>query len=149
MAMLGGSATDIARFEAASETRVHCSPPSFAELHAGERALEVNRASGDALRLRLARLVRRLRAGLRRLGVPLTRSLFPVQSLAPSSAVDAETLHQRLFRLGIRALLHRPACRPGATVSFLITAHHTPAAIDRAVEAVAAAAETMVASGHR
>ena len=143
IAMLGGGAAEVARFEAESATRVHCSPPSFADLHAAERAIEVNRRSGDALRLRLARLVHRFRDGLSRRGLPVSRSLFPVQSLAADVAVDATSVHQRLARLGIRALLHQPACRPGATVSFIITARHTPAAIDRAVEAVAAAVSIM------
>lgn len=139
MAMVGGRAAEVARFEAESDTRVHCSPPSFAELHAAVRAIEVNRRAGDALRLWLARLIRRFRAGLSRLGLPVSRSLFPVQSLAAGLTGDARALHRRLARLGIRALLHKPACRPGATVSLIITARHTPAAIDRAVEAVAAA----------
>ena len=139
LAMIGGRADEVARIEAESDTRVHCSPPSFADLHAAARAIEVNRRAGDALRRWLAALVRRFRAGLSRLGFPVSRSLFPVQSLPASPVRDARALHQRLARLGIRALLHKPACRPGATVSFIITARHTPAAIDRAVQAVAAA----------
>jgi len=149
MAMLGGSAAAIARFDAESATRVHCSPPSYAELHAAERALEANRVSGDALRLRLVRLVRRFRAGLRALDLSVGRSLFPVQSLASSAVVDAPALHRRLRELGVRTVLQRSACGAGATVSFLITARHTPAAIDRAVEAVATAVGAVVAGDRR
>jgi 8-amino-7-oxononanoate synthase len=149
MAMLGGSAAAVARFEAESATRVHCSPPSFAELHAAERALDVNRASGDALRRRLARLVRRFRAGLRAFDISVGRSLFAVQSLASSPVPDARALHRRLLELGVRTVLQRSACGSGLTVSFLITAGHSPAAIDRAVEAVAASAGALVAGDRR
>ena len=149
MAMLGGCATAIARLEAESATRVHCSPPSFADLHAAERALQVNHLSGDALRLRLARLVRRFRAGLRELDLSVGRSLFPVQSLAPGRMVEARALHRRLLGLGVRGVLQRSACGAGATVSFLITAGHTAASIDRAVEAVATSVRAVVAGDHR
>jgi 8-amino-7-oxononanoate synthase len=148
MAMLGGSAADIERFEARSATRVHCSPPSFADLHAAAEAIRVNRDSGDAIRFRLAQLVRRLRAGLRALGLPLRGSLFPVQSLQPVRVRPAE-FHERLQQFGIRALLHRPSCGGEVRVSFIVTARHTPAAIDRAVAAVPVAAAAVVSHDHR
>ena len=46
------------------ETRVHCSPPSVANIRAAAHALELNRTCGDALRLRLAGLVGRFRTAL-------------------------------------------------------------------------------------
>jgi len=150
MAVLAGSTGEIARFERESATRVHCSPPSFADLHAAERALEVNRSSGDLLRRRLARLVRRFRDRIRGLGLRAAgESLFPVQSLVMPRESDASVLHRRLQRRGVRALLYKPACRPRTMVGFIITALHTPAGIDRAVEAVANACHSGVASGHR
>ena len=39
MPLLAGSASVIRRFEEHSETRIHCSPPSLAALHAAEHAL--------------------------------------------------------------------------------------------------------------
>jgi len=63
--------------------------------------------------------------------------------------VDAPALHRRLRELGVRTVLQRSACGAGATVSFLITARHTPAAIDRAVEAVATAVGAVVAGDRR
>lgn len=146
VAMIGGSGKEVARFEAESETRVHASPPSFADLHAAERALQVNTARGDARRSRLAALVGRFRAGLTRLGLVSEVSLFPVQSLAPIPRVAAPALYERLLRAGIRAVLHRPPCRPDPTVSFLITAAHTPGAVDRALAELAGIVETGVVS---
>ena len=147
MAMLGSSAATIARYEDRSATRVHCSPPSFAALHAASQAIQQNQRSGDRLRLRLVQLVRRLRRGLRALGLPTGPSLFPVQALG-AAGISPSTLHARLERLGIRALLHRPACSERTRVSLIVTARHTPAAIDRAVQAVGRASGAVVTNDH-
>jgi len=139
LATLAGPAELVERYEAESETRMHSSPPSVAVLRAAAHALELNRTHGDALRLRLARLVRHFRARLADLGLHVQGGLFPVQTLAPSAALDPAALHALLLERGVRAVLHRP--RPGgrARLSFLITARHRFAEIDRAVDVLAAA----------
>src|SRR5262249_15113837 len=50
MAVLSGSRALVERFEAASQTRVHCSPPSAAHLRAAAHALMLNDTIGDAAR---------------------------------------------------------------------------------------------------
>ena len=77
-----------ARFAAQSATRVHCSPPSVAALHAAARALALNDRRGDALRRRLAALVRRLRDGLAAAGLHARGGLFPVQDIGPPQVPD-------------------------------------------------------------
>jgi len=136
LAMIGGSGSIVARLEAESETRAHCSPPSFADLHAAERAVRLNRAEGDRHRWRLAALIRRFRLGLARLGLSAGRSLFPVQSLDPVAGLSPAALFEALNARGIRAVLHKPECRRGVVVSFVLTASHSPAAIDSALEAL-------------
>jgi 8-amino-7-oxononanoate synthase len=136
MALLAGSASMIRRFEEQSETRVHCSPPSVAVLHAAEHAWAVNRTHGDRLRRHLAQLVHRFRTGLRALGLAAEGSLFPVQILKPAG-VAAEALHARLLRLGIRTIVIRHCRGIGARVAFLVTALHRPSEIDQAVVAIA------------
>lgn len=143
-AMVAGSDEAVTRFKAYGEMRAHGSPPSIADLRAARSALDANRAWGDVLRLRLASLVVRFREGLRRIGFGAGRSLFPVQTLDPLPDLEAADLHRHLERLGVRTVLHRPSCRPSARVSFLITARHTPAAIDRALEALAEASTSTV-----
>jgi 8-amino-7-oxononanoate synthase len=135
MAMLAGSTRLIRRFEAESETRVHCSPPSRAVLHAAEHALEINHTDGDRLRRYLAQLVRRFRAGLRAIGLAADGGLFPVQRLKPA-AIAAEVLYERLLDLGIRTIVIRRCREIGAQVAFLITALHRSSDIDLAVDAI-------------
>jgi 8-amino-7-oxononanoate synthase len=135
MAMLAGSASLIRRFEAQSETRVHCSPPSLAVLHATEHALKVNRTHGDRLRGYLAQLLRRFRDGLRAIGLAADGGLFPVQTLRPAG-IAAPVLHERLLGLGIRTIVVRRSREFGARIAFLITALHRLSDIDLAIEAI-------------
>ncbi|MBR1149667.1 aminotransferase class I/II-fold pyridoxal phosphate-dependent enzyme [Bradyrhizobium sp. JYMT SZCCT0428] len=138
MAMLAGSAGLIRRFEAESDTRVHCSPPSIATLRAAEQALDVNRSHGERLRRYLALLVCRFQAGLRAIGLVADGGPFPVQTLQPAG-IAAEVLRARLLRRGIRTVVVR-RCREIATrVAFLITALHRHSDIDMALEAIAQA----------
>lgn len=146
VAVLSGSNAMVQHFEAKSETRVHCSPPSTAALHAAEHALAINRNHGDALRLRLAQLVRRFHNRLTDAGFHVTGGLFPVQTLAPVPGIDAAALHERLLRGGVRTVLRRGSHGTGPCVSFLITARHRPSDIDRAVDALTYATETQKAT---
>jgi 8-amino-7-oxononanoate synthase len=134
LAVLSGSEEIVERFETESETRTHCSPPSVATVHAAEHALRLNRDRGDAARLRLSCLVRHFRSRLEELGLAATGGLFPVQMLAPVAGADAATIHERLLRSGVRAVLHYSRHDSRPRLSFLITARHTPAQLDRAAE---------------
>jgi len=135
MAMLAGSSNLVQHFEAESDTRVHCSPPSIAALHAAEQALAFNRRHGDRLRRYLAQLVRRFQTGLHAIGLATDGGLFPVQTLRPAG-IAAEVLRARLLRLGIRTIVVRRCREVGARVAFLITALHRRSDIDMAVEAI-------------
>ena len=140
VAVLAGSRTTVRRFETKSDTRIHTSPPSMAALHAAERALAVNRERGDFLRFRLAQLVRHFRHRLAEVGFSARGGLFPVQNMTLPSGIDAPTLHARLLRFGVRAVLRRDAISGGAILSFLITARHRPEDVNRAAVALVEAA---------
>jgi 8-amino-7-oxononanoate synthase len=146
VAVLAGSATTIGHFEAKSETRVHCSPPSIAVIHAAERALQVNRWRGDALRLHLAQLVYYFRRRLSAVGLSATGGLFPVQTLAPIPGVDSRALYERLLHQGIQTVLRRSCHGRRRCLSFLITARHAFSDIDRAVDALECTATTPACS---
>ena len=134
--MVGGSAGFITGYRDGSETRLHCSPPSFAHIAAGSRALSVNQVAGDRLRARLAGLVDRFQRGLRDAGLPVPLGRFPVQSVSLPPPLDPAAVYRALLRLGIRAVLHRPQCLPGTVVSFLITAGHSAGDLDTAIAAL-------------
>lgn len=136
VAVLAGSEAIVERFEQESATRVHCSPPSAAVIHAAEHALASNRKHGDPLRLRLWRLVGRFRRGLAEAGLSALGGRFPVQTLKPVPGVDAAELHGELLRRGVRAVLHRARNGYAAAVSFLFTALHRMHDIDQAIDAL-------------
>ena len=137
LAALSGSKALVRRFEELSDTRVHCSPPSLVAIHAMEHALAVNHTCGDALRLRLSKLVNRFRVRLSELGFAATSGLFPVQTLAPMRGLDAPALHARLLRTGVATVLHRHNGQSAARISLLINARHTFKEIDQAMDAIA------------
>lgn len=133
VAVLSGSRAAVKEFEAKSETRVHCSPPSLAAIRAAEHSLCINDQRGDRLRLRLAALVARFRRNAEKAGFRFTGGLFPVQTLTSLSKADTVRFHERLLHHGIRTVLRRPLRSRSLRISFVITARHTPEAIDRAV----------------
>jgi 8-amino-7-oxononanoate synthase len=139
VAVLSGGAVEVRRFVTLSETRVHCSPPSVATIHAAAHALEINRTRGDALRLRLAGLVGRFRARLAENGLSVSGGLFPVQRVAVPPEHDTFLLYDRLLRLGVRAVLVRDGPSHGPGLSFLINTRQHPCVIDRAADALASA----------
>ena len=135
LAALAGAAETIGLFEREGMTRVHCSPPSLAAVAAADRALDLNRRRGDALRRRLAMLAGLFRASLRRIGVAVAGGLLPVQTLL--GLRDPLRLHERLARRGVACVLHQAHGGVGAALSFLITARHTIDDISACVEAIA------------
>jgi 8-amino-7-oxononanoate synthase len=136
MAVFSGPRDLVGSFEAESETRMHCSPVSFADLAAAEHALGVNERFGAPIRERLVGLVRRFRHGIGESAIE-TSGLFPVQTLARSPGLDPRVLHQDLAARGIPTVLHGPGCGDGVRVSVLITARHTAGQIDEVVDAIA------------
>jgi 8-amino-7-oxononanoate synthase len=145
MAVLTGSDAVVSRFEAASETRAHCSPPSAAGIHAARHALAVNRAHGDAMRKRLAQLILHFRNSLMGIGIDMEGGLFPVQTLCAGHV--AQALHRDLLRKGVQTVLHHGNHGNGARISFLITIRHTLDELNHTVEALAALTRGLAFSG--
>jgi 8-amino-7-oxononanoate synthase len=135
VALLAGSASRMARFSRSSLTRMHCSPPSVAAVRAAERAFEVNARRGDALRRRLAQLVKRFRDHVTDTCAIAHGGIFPMLTLGCESArgANAISLHRQLAQTGIRSVLH--GGREPRT-SFLFTAAHDESAVDSAADAL-------------
>ena len=134
VAALTGSKFLIKRFLTASDTRVHCSPPSVASIQAAAHALAVNQTQGDRLRQRLAERIGQFRNGLARIGRSSAGGWFPVQTLRGVTGASAVRWHQRLSRRGLQAVLSRLRNDGEAQLSFLITARHSAGEIDRCID---------------
>ena len=134
LAVLAGNARLIARYESRSPTRVHCSGPSAAHLAAAGHAFAINSRDGARLRERLVAGVRRFRRGLQKAGLAVSGACFPVQT--PALGAAAEAIHAALVAEGIVGVLHQARRGLPAQLSFLITAAHQPAEIDRAAESL-------------
>lgn len=147
MAVLAGSEKMVRRFEQASSTRIHCSPPSNAVVHAAGHALAVNQQQGDRLRLRLWHLVDRFRKGLAKAGLSTHGGDFPVQTWEPSPGSNPAEVHEALLQRGIRTVLHRARHGFQAQISFLITALHRIQDIDHATEALRDVAQRAISPG--
>lgn len=143
VAVLAGSQALLRWFEARSQTRLHSSPPSVAVIEAARYALALNRGCGDALRARLRRRVRQFRERLAALRVRCSGGDFPVQSLTPLPGIDMAALHAALLQRRVRAVLHSDGTDAAARLSFVFTAAHSAACVERAVCALAQALDAL------
>jgi 8-amino-7-oxononanoate synthase len=134
VAILSGSKDMISRFKDRSRIRVHCSPPSYASIHAAEHALALNLKFGDKLRLRLLKLVRYFRDLTSKAGFLLRGGVFPVQTLSGLESHDTVRLHEHLFQNGIRTVLHKGKAGARTLLSFIISAFHKFSDIDYLVK---------------
>lgn len=141
MAVMAGGFAFMQHFSRASETRLHCSPPSIAAILAAEHAMVVNRRCGDTLRLRLAQLVQYFRCRLSRVGLTSIGSLFPVQTVRLPGCCDPKTIHDRMISYGVQTVLHRKLNQRRPRISFIINARHRKCEIEYSVSALAAAAQ--------
>jgi 8-amino-7-oxononanoate synthase len=132
LAALGGDTQLIRQFMRRSETRVHCSPPSIAALHAAEHALALNRIRGDAIRRHLVELVVRFREQIDGMRISVSRSLFPVQALSLDPQVGAVRSHRMLREAGVRTLLLRNRTTSDGKLSFVFNASHSIDDVDQA-----------------
>lgn len=139
VAAIAGSRHEIAAFVARADTRVHCSPPSAAVLHAAARALALNVRVGEQLRHELCQLVRRFRMLLAAAGFSASGGLFPVQTIVPIGGMNANAMHHALRRRGIAAILQQDHRGTGSRVSFIITTRHRRMHLERVMEALASA----------
>ncbi len=139
LAVVSGARPVVERLASDGPSRSHSSPPSLADIRAAERALALNASAGDRVRRRLARLVARLRSRLRAAGIEPAGGLFPVQSLPPLPRAVAARIYRRLLDAGVRTVVQKARCVPGATVTLIVNATHTTADVDSAADAVARA----------
>ena len=134
MAFVAGSKRMVRRYEANSETRVHSSPISAAQIAAGERAVLFNRHPAEETRRRLSRLVKRFRNQLSKGGWEAAGGEFPVQSFSIPSEKETLTLYAGLLRSGVEPVLQAAGHNGQGRIAFLITANHSAEDVDQAAE---------------
>lgn len=135
LAVLSGSKEFVRSFKAESDTRVHSSPASIADIHAAEHALKINRIRGDALRKRLARNVARFRRHMHDAGIQCLGGFSPVQTM-PIPAQTAQLFYRLLQEQGVFTVLQQSCVNHKPCISFVITARHKMSGIDDASRVV-------------
>lgn len=133
IAVLAADTAIIRRFQRNAGTRMHCSQPSAAVLHAGDRALDVNRMVGDALRTRLVALITRFRDRVADAGFRPRGTIFPVQTVL--TGPRAPRVHARLQQAGVHTVLQR-GHRGEMRLAFVVTASHRVSEVDAAAAAL-------------
>lgn len=143
LTVLSGSHALIERFVRDSETRLHCSPPSSVAVAAARQAVALGARFGEGWRARLLQLVLRLRETLAQAGLePVGRLPFPVQSFVSRQGPElAPLLLRRLHAGGVRALLTRGCQELAPRLTFIVTALHRQAQIDRVEQLLARAGQ--------
>ncbi|NIU25991.1 aminotransferase class I/II-fold pyridoxal phosphate-dependent enzyme [candidate division KSB1 bacterium] len=137
LAVLTSSAKMVSRFNVNSQTRMHSSQPSAADVLAAEHALELNACYGEMLRQRLCGLIRWFRHRLTEIGLSARGGLFPVQILTPNCGINPALLYRQLYRTGVRTVLLRDNSPHEMELAFVINARQSRCEIHFAVDALA------------
>ena len=122
VASLCGSFAWVNTFRKNSKTRIHCSPPSAAEISAAWNAIRINHKKGDYLRLQLLERIKFFRKGLQRLGFDLRGGHFPIQTITNLSQEETLALFHRLKKENVHPILTRSHRNDRANLTFLLTA---------------------------
>lgn len=141
VAVLSGSREAVRAFQENSQTRIHCSPPSLAVLHAAERALALNKQEGNKRRHLLAQNVVLFRRLLAQAGVFVIGGLFPVQTLRLPPSIEIARLYNTLYANGVRCVWRRD-CNGRSALSFVLTARHRPNEMKQVVAKLTIALES-------
>ena len=136
IAAISGNKTFISEFIDRSETRVHSSPVSIADLHAAINALSNNFFSGEERRKKLLNNVVSIKKGLNQLGISLTGGMFPFQTINNLPPNQISNLFQKLTANGIKAILTANHINSLPVLSFLINSTHVKEELQALISSV-------------
>lgn len=136
LAALSSGKKFIHQFKNKSKTRVHTSPPSTADIKAGEMALHINTLLGDSLRKYISDLIFCFRYLIGEAGINVKGGIFPVQLLSRRDGIDVIKLHSLLFQSGIETVLLREDLLHPLQIAFIINASHKQSQIELTVKTV-------------
>jgi 8-amino-7-oxononanoate synthase len=142
-AFVAGSDTLVEALIQSARTYIYTTAPPPALAEATRAALAL--VDEEAWRRETLRaLVLRFRAGAAELGLPLLPSSTPIQPLLIGDAARAIAVSEALLERGLLVTAIRPPTVPQGSARLRITlsARHTPADVDRLLEALAAIAQS-------
>lgn len=125
VAVLASSQKNVDFFKRKSLTRLHCSPPSFATIHALQKALTINQINGNQIRKTLFQKIYFFKKGISNLGLKTVTGYFPVQTIIGLPNALNIALYQYLKRRGFASLLLKSHIQNQAAISFIITNAHS------------------------
>ena len=133
------SRTLLERIRSTSHYYEGASPPPVPVSAATARALELARTRPE-LRDRLAENIRRLKMGLRRLGLPVDDTPVPIVALSLGTAENMRRIHRELASRGIMVpyMATYSGLGPAGGLRLAVFASHTAAMIQRLLESLAA-----------
>ena len=143
LAVLSGSREWVNLFQRRSKTRLHCSPPSRATIHAAKKALLINEVKGKLLRKQLWDRVQYFRKGLWGIGLKTRGGVFPVQTIANLGSKASRFLYLQLKKAGIQSLLLQPYGLRKTAIAFLLSAQHTYEELNKVLQRVAQAVKSL------
>ncbi len=123
VAVLSGSSKIIQQVKERSLSRVHCSPPSMANIQSAWHALNINHIEGDYRRYILLQRIRQFKKGLQEESIKATKGIFPVLKVITSNSAQSKLLLKKLKKKGVQAILTVDQQKQ-TQVTFLFRADH-------------------------
>jgi 8-amino-7-oxononanoate synthase len=105
VAVLSGASKWLQRIRDSSLMRIHCSPPSIANLYAANQALRLNQREGDERRKQVLLRVRQFQTAIAAAGLASNRYPFPIQNLKLGGSSRAPRVYRQLKQAGIQTVL--------------------------------------------
>ena len=136
IAAISGNTTFIEAFINSSETRMYSSPVSMANINAAFNALSINETSGDQIRKKLWSNVSFIRDEFKALGINLTGSIFPVQSINHWPPDKVTNLSGKLNNCGIKTALVLSHMNYALSLTIVIRANNTIQEIQTLIHAI-------------
>lgn len=125
MAVISSNTSFITSFKERSETRVNSSPVSIAHLTAAINAFRINTGSGEQRRAKLWSNISLLKTELRKSGIKLNGSIFPVQSICDTDAQKMMHLYKKLKKEKIKTVLVAPHKEHKPLLTMVMRCDHT------------------------
>lgn len=128
-AILSGNERLVSIFKKESNTRLHSSPLSNADLAAVNNAIQLNKFQGDNYRMQLWQRVYHLKKALLKIGIHSKGGIFPMQIIDQFDRNSTIALFKKLKESGVECLLIQTK-QGNPAIAFLLNNSHQKKEID-------------------